>query len=82
MKLSETEQKNNLVADQIMESIIKIHGHLRPFIVIFPDPEETGRVSSITNITTVETVSFILEGYLNSLEDTEEMEFVEVPVTN
>lgn len=82
MKLSETEQKNNLVADQIMDSIIKIHGHLRPFIVIFPDPQETGRVSSITNITTVGTVSYILESYLNSLEDVEEMECVEEPVTN
>lgn len=78
---SETDQKNTLVADQLMESMIQIHGRLRPFIVIFPD-EGTGNVASITNITTVEAVSNILISYLNSMEDLEEMESVEEPVAN
>ena len=72
MELNETDEKNNLVADHTIEAIRKVHGRMRPFILVFPD--ETGRVSSITNITTVEAVSAILADYVNSLEGVDEME--------
>lgn len=74
MSLEEIDVKNNQVADRLMEAIIQIHGQLRPFIVIFP--EETGRVGSVTNISSVEAVSQVLASYLSSLEDTDEMELV------
>jgi hypothetical protein len=72
---NEVDAKNHIVADILMEAITQVHGQLRPFIIIFP--EETGRVGSVTNITSVEVVAGVLESYLESLDGVDEMEVMD-----
>lgn len=82
MKLTDIDQKNNLISDQLMAAIERVHGSMRPFIVIFPGVTEEEVASSITNILAVEFVKAILADYLCSLEGIEEMESITPAVVN
>lgn len=76
MKLTDREEKNSLICDQLMDVIQQVHGAMRPFIIIFPsaaDTDEEPVASSITNIAVVD-VRLVLEEFLQSLEGLEEME--------
>lgn len=82
MKLTDLDEKNSRITDQLMELIEREHGGMRPFIVIFPGTEDEVAASSLTNIVSVEAVVTILTDYLDSLEGVEEMETIELAVTN
>lgn len=76
MKLTDREEKNSLICDQLMDVIQQVHGSMRPFIIIFPsaaDTDEESVASSLTNIAVMD-VRMVLAEFLQSLEGLEEME--------
>lgn len=74
------EEKNELIGRQLVSLIQSMHQDIRPFVLIFPSPEDEGMLQSFTNIKNMRKLRSILRQHLQMAKDAEEM--VTVPTAS
>lgn len=65
----EITDNNARLGELVITSIPKIHGRMRPFILVLPPMMDEGGIQSITNITEPEIVTFLLKEHLKNIRD-------------